>query len=99
MYALHCPPPSLLLSCQYEQAADAELAWVAETRRKLLALGPVCLEQDQTTAQLQVQKVRFTLINHIYVQYFKPCAVYIVLFYKVMIVVIKIIMLAFLYSS
>ncbi|XP_044142353.1 LOW QUALITY PROTEIN: microtubule-actin cross-linking factor 1-like [Bufo gargarizans] len=43
-------------SQQYEQAADAELAWVAETRRKLLALGPVCLEQDQTTAQLQVQK-------------------------------------------
>uniref|UniRef100_A0A670ZXC2 Microtubule actin crosslinking factor 1 n=1 Tax=Pseudonaja textilis TaxID=8673 RepID=A0A670ZXC2_PSETE len=45
-------------SQQYEQAADAELAWVAETRRKLLALGPVRLEQDQTTAQLQVQKVR-----------------------------------------
>ncbi|XP_075460627.1 microtubule-actin cross-linking factor 1 isoform X19 [Ascaphus truei] len=43
-------------SQQYEQAADAELAWVAETKRKLLALGPVCLEQDQTTAQLQVQK-------------------------------------------
>ncbi|XP_066430053.1 microtubule-actin cross-linking factor 1 isoform X5 [Eleutherodactylus coqui] len=43
-------------SQQYEQAADTELAWVAETRRKLLALGPVCLEQDQTTAQLQVQK-------------------------------------------
>ncbi|XP_075053845.1 microtubule-actin cross-linking factor 1 [Mixophyes fleayi] len=43
-------------SQQYEQAADAELAWVTETRRKLLALGPICLEQDQTTAQLQVQK-------------------------------------------
>ncbi|CAH2222203.1 microtubule-actin cross-linking factor 1 isoform X20 [Pelobates cultripes] len=43
-------------SQQYEQAADAELAWVAETKRKLLALGPICLEQDQTTAQLQVQK-------------------------------------------
>lgn len=26
--------------CQYEQAADAELAWVAETKRKLMALGP-----------------------------------------------------------
>ncbi|XP_040192939.1 microtubule-actin cross-linking factor 1 isoform X15 [Rana temporaria] len=52
-------------SQQYEQAADAELAWVAETRRKLLALGPVCLEQDQTTAQLQVQKA-FTvdIIRH-----------------------------------
>ncbi|KAM4795882.1 microtubule-actin cross-linking factor 1 [Rhinophrynus dorsalis] len=43
-------------SQQYEQAADAELAWVAETKRKLLALGAICLEQDQTTAQLQVQK-------------------------------------------
>ncbi|XP_031752804.1 microtubule-actin cross-linking factor 1 isoform X18 [Xenopus tropicalis] len=43
-------------SQQYEQAADAELAWVAETKRKLLALGSICLEQDQTTAQLQVQK-------------------------------------------
>lgn len=52
---LRCPssPP-----CQYEQAADAELAWVAETKRKLMALGPIRLEQDQTTAQLQVQKVR-----------------------------------------
>ncbi|KAM9320102.1 microtubule-actin cross-linking factor 1 [Gastrophryne carolinensis] len=52
-------------SQQYEQAADAELAWVAETRRKLLALGPICLEQDQTTAQLQVQKA-FTvdIIRH-----------------------------------
>ncbi|OCT57052.1 hypothetical protein XELAEV_18004054mg [Xenopus laevis] len=43
-------------SQQYEQAADSELAWVAETKRKLMALGPICLEQDQTTAQLQVQK-------------------------------------------
>ncbi|RMB91340.1 hypothetical protein DUI87_32479 [Hirundo rustica rustica] len=43
-------------SQQYEQAADAELAWVAETKRKLMALGPIRLEQDQTTAQLQVQK-------------------------------------------
>ncbi|XP_066228897.1 microtubule-actin cross-linking factor 1, isoforms 6/7-like isoform X1 [Saccopteryx leptura] len=43
-------------SQQCEQAADAELAWVAETKRKLMALGPIRLEQDQTTAQLQVQK-------------------------------------------
>ncbi|KAG8451599.1 hypothetical protein GDO86_003700 [Hymenochirus boettgeri] len=52
-------------SQQYEQSADAELAWVAETKRKLLALGPICLEQDQTTAQLQVQKA-FTvdIIRH-----------------------------------
>lgn len=31
---------------------------MAETKRKLVALGPIRLEQDQTTAQLQVQKVR-----------------------------------------
>ncbi|XP_060703662.1 microtubule-actin cross-linking factor 1 isoform X12 [Hemiscyllium ocellatum] len=43
-------------SQQYEQAADSELTWVAETMRKLTALGPIRLEQDQTTAQLQVQK-------------------------------------------
>lgn len=48
---------------QYEQAADAELAWVAETKRKLMALGPIRLEQDQTTAQLQVQKVREHLLS------------------------------------
>ena len=30
---------------------------MAETKRKLMALGPIRLEQDQTTAQLQVQKV------------------------------------------
>lgn len=48
---------------QYEQAADAELAWVAETKRKLMALGPIRLEQDQTTAQLQVQKVSGTVTD------------------------------------
>lgn len=31
---------------------------MAETKRKLMALGAIRLEQDQTTAQLQVQKVR-----------------------------------------
>ncbi|XP_071623642.1 microtubule-actin cross-linking factor 1 isoform X11 [Heliangelus exortis] len=52
-------------SQQYEQAADAELAWVAETKRKLLALGPIRLEQDQTTAQLQVQKAfSIDIIRH-----------------------------------
>ncbi|XP_069731174.1 microtubule-actin cross-linking factor 1 isoform X21 [Phaenicophaeus curvirostris] len=52
-------------SQQYEQAADAELAWVAETRRKLMALGPIRLEQDQTTAQLQVQKAfSIDIIRH-----------------------------------
>ncbi|XP_078279417.1 microtubule-actin cross-linking factor 1 isoform X4 [Rhinoraja longicauda] len=47
-------------SQQYEQATDSELTWVAETVRKLTALGPIKLEQDQTTAQLQVQKA-FTI--------------------------------------
>ncbi|XP_044275357.1 microtubule-actin cross-linking factor 1 isoform X4 [Varanus komodoensis] len=52
-------------SQKYEQAADAELAWVAETKRKLMALGPVRLEQDQTTAQLQVQKAfSIDIIRH-----------------------------------
>ncbi|XP_078536890.1 microtubule-actin cross-linking factor 1 isoform X2 [Lissotriton helveticus] len=52
-------------SQQYEQATDAELAWVAETKRKLLALGPIRLEQDQTTAQLQVQKAfSIDIIRH-----------------------------------
>ncbi|XP_062995874.1 microtubule-actin cross-linking factor 1 isoform X2 [Elgaria multicarinata webbii] len=52
-------------SQQYEQAADAELAWVAETKRKLSALGPIRLEQDQTTAQLQVQKAfSIDIIRH-----------------------------------
>uniref|UniRef100_A0A8D0G4W8 Microtubule actin crosslinking factor 1 n=1 Tax=Sphenodon punctatus TaxID=8508 RepID=A0A8D0G4W8_SPHPU len=52
-------------SQQYEQAADAELALVAETKRKLMALGPIRLEQDQTTAQLQVQKAfSIDIIRH-----------------------------------
>ncbi|XP_019367898.1 PREDICTED: microtubule-actin cross-linking factor 1 isoform X14 [Gavialis gangeticus] len=52
-------------SQQYEQAADAELAWVTETKRKLMALGPIRLEQDQTTAQLQVQKAfSIDIIRH-----------------------------------
>ncbi|XP_042296325.1 microtubule-actin cross-linking factor 1 isoform X12 [Sceloporus undulatus] len=52
-------------SQQYEQAADSELAWIAETKRKLMALGPIRLEQDQTTAQLQVQKAfSIDIIRH-----------------------------------
>ncbi|XP_029426820.1 microtubule-actin cross-linking factor 1 isoform X2 [Rhinatrema bivittatum] len=52
-------------SQQYEQATEAELAWVTETKRKLLALGPIRLEQDKTTAQLQVQKAfSIDIIRH-----------------------------------
>ncbi|KFP02264.1 Dystonin, partial [Calypte anna] len=45
---------------QFDQAADAEFAWIAETEKKLMSLGDIRLEQDQTTAQLQVQKA-FTM--------------------------------------
>ncbi|XP_015263784.1 PREDICTED: dystonin isoform X2 [Gekko japonicus] len=51
---------AILRSQQFDHAADAELAWVAETEKKLLSLGDIRLERDQTSAQLQVQKV-FTM--------------------------------------
>ncbi|XP_054035914.1 dystonin isoform X2 [Dryobates pubescens] len=51
---------ALLRSQQFDQAADAEFAWIAETEKKLMSLGDIRLEQDQTTAQLQVQKA-FTM--------------------------------------
>uniref|UniRef100_A0A8B9IL35 Dystonin n=1 Tax=Anser cygnoides TaxID=8845 RepID=A0A8B9IL35_ANSCY len=49
---------AILRSQQFDQAADAELAWIGETEKKLMSLGDIRLEQDQTTAQLQVQKVK-----------------------------------------
>lgn len=42
---------------QFEQAADNELSWLTEAERKLLSMDEIRLEQDQTTAQLQAQKV------------------------------------------
>ncbi|NXT38124.1 DYST protein, partial [Pelecanoides urinatrix] len=51
---------AILRSQQFDQAADAEFAWLAETEKKLMSLGDIRLEQDQTTAQLQVQKA-FTM--------------------------------------
>ncbi|XP_074751880.1 dystonin isoform X5 [Athene noctua] len=51
---------AILKSQQFDQAADAEFAWIAETEKKLMSLGDIRLEQDQTTAQLQVQKA-FTM--------------------------------------
>ncbi|NXN52662.1 DYST protein, partial [Rynchops niger] len=51
---------AILRSQQFDQAADAEFAWIAETEKKLTSLGDIRLEQDQTTAQLQVQKA-FTM--------------------------------------
>ncbi|XP_054456427.1 dystonin [Anoplopoma fimbria] len=47
----------ILKSQQFEQAADTELAWLTEAERKLLSMGEIRLEQDQTTAQLQAQKI------------------------------------------
>uniref|UniRef100_A0A674EWB0 Dystonin n=1 Tax=Salmo trutta TaxID=8032 RepID=A0A674EWB0_SALTR len=47
---------SILKSQQFEQAADNLLAWLTEAERKMLSLGEIRLEQDQTTAQLQAQK-------------------------------------------
>ncbi|XP_077018263.1 dystonin isoform X26 [Tamandua tetradactyla] len=51
---------AILRSQQFDQAANAELSWIAETRKKLMSLGDIRLEQDQTSAQLQVQKT-FTM--------------------------------------
>ncbi|XP_016053516.1 PREDICTED: dystonin isoform X2 [Miniopterus natalensis] len=51
---------ALLRSQQFDQAADAELSWITETEKKLMSLGDIRLEQDQTAAQLQVQKT-FTM--------------------------------------
>ncbi|XP_006835798.1 PREDICTED: dystonin isoform X2 [Chrysochloris asiatica] len=51
---------AILRSQQFDQAADAELSWISDTEKKLLSLGDIRLEQDQTSAQLQVQKA-FTM--------------------------------------
>uniref|UniRef100_A0A673BF91 Dystonin n=1 Tax=Sphaeramia orbicularis TaxID=375764 RepID=A0A673BF91_9TELE len=47
----------ILKSQQFEQAADTELAWLTEAEAKLLSMDEIRLEQDQTTAQLQAQKL------------------------------------------
>ncbi|KAM4540156.1 microtubule-actin cross-linking factor 1 isoform 10-T10 [Odontesthes bonariensis] len=52
-------------SQQYEEAVEAELAWVGETERKLASLGPLSLEPDVTVAQLQVQRAfNIDIIRH-----------------------------------
>ncbi|KAL4629457.1 microtubule-actin cross-linking factor 1-like isoform X7 [Arapaima gigas] len=52
-------------SQQYEEAVDAELAWVSETERKLSSLGPLSLEPDVTVAQMQVQRAfNIDIIRH-----------------------------------
>ncbi|XP_063169537.1 dystonin [Candoia aspera] len=51
---------AILRSQQFDQAANNELAWVDKTEKKLISLGDIRLERDQTFAQLQVQKA-FTM--------------------------------------
>uniref|UniRef100_A0AAV2K0U9 Microtubule-actin cross-linking factor 1-like n=1 Tax=Knipowitschia caucasica TaxID=637954 RepID=A0AAV2K0U9_KNICA len=52
-------------SQRYEEAVDAELAWVGDTERKLSSLGPLSLEPDVTVAQLQVQRAfNIDIIRH-----------------------------------
>uniref|UniRef100_A0A087XZX7 Dystonin n=1 Tax=Poecilia formosa TaxID=48698 RepID=A0A087XZX7_POEFO len=46
----------ILKSQQFEQAADNELSWLADAEGKLLSMGEIRLEHNQTTAQLQAQK-------------------------------------------
>ncbi|XP_034041193.1 dystonin [Thalassophryne amazonica] len=46
----------ILKSEQFKQAVDSELAWLTEAERKLLSVGEIKLEKDQTTAQLHAQK-------------------------------------------
>lgn len=60
---------ALIVDCelflQYEEAVDAELAWVGETERKLASLGPLSLEPDVTVAQMQVQRAfNIDIIRH-----------------------------------
>ncbi|KAF3708317.1 Dystonin 230 kDa bullous pemphigoid antigen 230/240 kDa bullous pemphigoid antigen [Channa argus] len=47
----------ILKSQQFEQAVDTEVAWLTEAERKLLSVGEIRLEQAQTAAQLQAQKL------------------------------------------
>uniref|UniRef100_A0A452R227 Dystonin n=1 Tax=Ursus americanus TaxID=9643 RepID=A0A452R227_URSAM len=54
---------AILRSQQFDQAADAELSWITETEKKLMSLGDIRLEQDQTSAQLQLQKVKKYISN------------------------------------
>ncbi|XP_074542218.1 microtubule-actin cross-linking factor 1, isoforms 1/2/3/4 [Halichoeres trimaculatus] len=62
---VHLVQAAIQRSQQYEEAVDAELAWVGETERKLASLGPLSLEPDVTVAQLQVQRAfNIDIIRH-----------------------------------
>ncbi|XP_056421747.1 dystonin isoform X16 [Hyla sarda] len=45
-----------LRSQQFKLAVGTEHTWIEDTKKKIMALGHIRLEQDQTMAQLQVQK-------------------------------------------
>ncbi|MEQ2305695.1 hypothetical protein AMECASPLE_000665 [Ameca splendens] len=47
----------ILKSQQFDQAAETELSWLADAEDKLLSMGEIRLDHDQTTAQLQTQKI------------------------------------------
>ncbi|XP_028324071.1 dystonin isoform X21 [Gouania willdenowi] len=47
----------ILKSQQFEEAANNELSWLSDAERKLVSMGEIKLELDQTTAQLQAQKI------------------------------------------
>ncbi|XP_015229974.1 PREDICTED: dystonin [Cyprinodon variegatus] len=47
----------ILKSQQFEKAADTELSWLSNAEGKLLSMCEIRLEHDQTTAQLQAQKI------------------------------------------
>ncbi|KAG8444908.1 hypothetical protein GDO86_009892 [Hymenochirus boettgeri] len=43
-------------SQQFEQAVNTEYSWIEEAENKIKSMGHIRLEQDQTTAQLHLQK-------------------------------------------
>ncbi len=53
IWVLECSFPDV----QFEQAATTELEWLTDAERRLSCVGDVRLQPEQTTAQLQAQKV------------------------------------------
>ena len=56
---------AFLVCLQFEQAVDTELAWLTEAEKKLSSMGEIRLEQDQTTALLQEQRVSVSHLVHL----------------------------------
>ncbi len=55
---LECSFPDV----QFEQAATTELEWLTDAERRLSCVGDVRLQPEQTTSQLQAQKVSRVLM-------------------------------------